>query len=54
QGNRYRVQDYNPSYANPNPYHYSNRDGSWYYQNRDNSTYYDDGRGYSRYTDPSG
>ncbi|POW09266.1 hypothetical protein PSHT_09213 [Puccinia striiformis] len=38
QGNRWDSRDYGPNTSNPNPYHYSNKDGSYYYSNPDGST----------------
>lgn len=39
QGNHYCSRDYGINVANPNSYHYSNRDGSYYYSNPNGSTY---------------
>ncbi|KAJ1324592.1 hypothetical protein MN608_10660 [Microdochium nivale] len=54
QGNHYCSRDYGPNAPNQNPYHYSNRDGSWYYSNPDGSRYYNNGKGSSTYTTPRG
>ena len=37
QGNHYCSRDYGSSASNPNPYHYSNSNGSYYYSNPNGS-----------------
>ncbi|KAI0389313.1 hypothetical protein F5Y17DRAFT_133630 [Xylariaceae sp. FL0594] len=54
QGNHYCSRNYGPDAPNQNPYHYSNKDGSWYYKNPNGSSYHDNGAGRATYTTPDG
>ncbi|KAI5839700.1 hypothetical protein DFP73DRAFT_560973 [Morchella snyderi] len=53
KGNHYCSRDYGSSAANPNSYHYSNKNGSYYYSNANGSAYYNDGKGTAVYSPPS-
>ncbi|EMD94451.1 hypothetical protein COCC4DRAFT_64732 [Bipolaris maydis ATCC 48331] len=55
QGNHWCTRESGPSDTNSNPYHYSNRDGSYYYSNSNvgpGGTYFNNGRGGAWYTPP--
>ncbi|EMD66957.1 hypothetical protein COCSADRAFT_196874, partial [Bipolaris sorokiniana ND90Pr] len=55
EGNHWCTREAGSNDVNSNPYHYSNRDGSYYYSNSNidqGSRYFNNGKGGAWYTPP--